>query len=1464
MSSNSFSTSKKPIFGHNFRKAVFICKSCEKKISGFIQNKPSHSNNIVVKIEAENFQCLKKNEKEQRPRVSGDERKILQLEISSKGTSNFWNEAEFFDDEKKLNIGYDNIRKMNSQHRHRFQLAHDLRIDSDASKNIFDNLLPGCGRRTIKGFIQEIHSNPYAALLFCEYQVKMWELVRELNPIWFFDATGNIMARLKNQKEILIYSIVVHDNVKKTSFPIADFLSSANDSITINSFLTKIVERFSFYSFFKKPKVVVTDYSWANIHAISRAFNNLEVIDYINLTFKVLVEGKLYSLTPINTLVYLCSTHFLKNIIDETDRVLKKKDSNEILLTNWPNKSYINDYDETHKVFFVENKHINFVRDSPFTDYFKKFFESNEKETIKQMYYGKNFYYNPGLFKILTKRLHILPLWSGLMFKFFDLNKTRYSNNAIERWFGYFKNKILMTNKRVRNCRLLFLNEVATPLFFSINKKYKDFYEEKFNINYGEKTKKSVNIEESKASTENYAYKHPIRKKSSYYEKGYDFLLFEDDEVQKCARQFNISDLKISNLFEDDEEEETKMEFQEKINSNDVEQKPTPLKSDEFCYSSELMNCPLSEDVSDKIKTNFTKIFFHINEFNIQDIFYYKVENILINSREINNLLNKRWLSDTILEAYGKAITLNRKKKYMYITSFHCTEISYNGFLRVKNNFQIDGHDFFYGFLNENNNHWCLIFINLNRNTFLYIDPKGEILNSQERFFENWRLKKTRLLFETMIQINEKRRSSDSNECEEQKQGAFSSIKTFIISKSRKPENINDNDIIFNSNDQKLLIKLQESPRKTRGCEVHKLISSVKDGILYRTSTPSGERSFVDELQNKKEDELKSTTDEVFISSKSAQNFEKIENKMVDSEELMKNFDLLILEKDTKIRFYENDINKLQNRYDSKCLEIKFLMEKYERIEIDLYDQVKNLKDILNLKDINFEKKIQSLEQQLMESNNSNKSLYEKNIELENEKEQLQSKRKCPLDKICKSEGNTIERYKTHQIKLLENELLIVREQNQENVIQIQTKFDKLLLEKNNLENQVNESKEISIKAFNKVNSLKNELDNYKNKNDENEQKIKNLEQEINSAHEEKRNIEILNTSLLAEKINNETILKSLRDEIQLTGIKNSKKIDSLQLEINRLEDEKKIQGLLISAEEKNRSLKIDPLLQQIKQLNDQNNYFKNCENNYIEKIQSLEKILADSKNLVDLNERKISEIEAIYSKEKEQLLKEYQEKISNFEATLKNSEDLLKKSDEEKEKLNKEKLDLVFESQRASEKISELLASFDAKEKLKEENDAVLRKNNFSLETLNSEKRNLENQVKKQEEEVNEQKNENLELINQNRRISDELEKNNADFYTIQNQQKELNNLNIQLDTEKNLKEINLKLKQDRLNYLNDEAIKNTLKINSLEKELSDLKKNFKMPNNEKSDFFIFNSKKRSCPYHVCGGNGNVDNDKS
>ncbi|RNA17164.1 mitogen-activated kinase kinase kinase kinase 3 [Brachionus plicatilis] len=102
------------------------------------------------------------------------------------------------------------------QFRHRFQLNNDLRNDSDATKLVFDLLVPKTSKSLFEGYIQEVASNPFGALLVSEKLAKMWGVIQENNPVWFFDATGKLMLKLKDQQEILLYSIVCHDQTLKT------------------------------------------------------------------------------------------------------------------------------------------------------------------------------------------------------------------------------------------------------------------------------------------------------------------------------------------------------------------------------------------------------------------------------------------------------------------------------------------------------------------------------------------------------------------------------------------------------------------------------------------------------------------------------------------------------------------------------------------------------------------------------------------------------------------------------------------------------------------------------------------------------------------------------------------------------------------------------------------------------------------------------------------------------------------------------------------------------------------------------------------------------------------------------------------------------------------------------------------------------------------------------------------------
>ena len=98
---------------------------------------------------------------------------------------------------------------------------------------------------------------------------------------------------------------------------------------------------------------------------------------------------------------------------------------------------------EKGEIFFINSKNISYAKDSPFTNYFeKKSIEASFDEGIEI-----NDLYFPGLFQIIKRRLHLYPLWSGIMLKHFGIERTRLSNNYVEKWFHDLKIDILQKNK---------------------------------------------------------------------------------------------------------------------------------------------------------------------------------------------------------------------------------------------------------------------------------------------------------------------------------------------------------------------------------------------------------------------------------------------------------------------------------------------------------------------------------------------------------------------------------------------------------------------------------------------------------------------------------------------------------------------------------------------------------------------------------------------------------------------------------------------------------------------------------------------------------------------------------------------------------------------------------------------------------------------------------------------------------
>ncbi len=137
----------------------------------------------------------------------------------------------------------------------------------------------------------------------------------DINPVWFFDATGSIHRHVNRQPKPFFYSIVCHDTKNKIIIPVAEFLTTSNNQITISNFLSEIKLRISLATTKNvQPKIIVTDMSWALINSVMRVFNNCSMLEYLESCFSFIFEKKSFNMV----IYYTCSTHFIKNIIRKT------------------------------------------------------------------------------------------------------------------------------------------------------------------------------------------------------------------------------------------------------------------------------------------------------------------------------------------------------------------------------------------------------------------------------------------------------------------------------------------------------------------------------------------------------------------------------------------------------------------------------------------------------------------------------------------------------------------------------------------------------------------------------------------------------------------------------------------------------------------------------------------------------------------------------------------------------------------------------------------------------------------------------------------------------------------------------------------------------------------------------------------------------------------------------------------
>ena len=299
----------------------------------------------------------------------------------------------------------------------------------------------------------------------------MWNIIKSKNPIWYIDATGSIHKKLNSQKAPFLYSAVCNDAINKQTIPVFEFVTTSHTSESISKYIKFSVNRIQQNpgrgQLFSVAPIVVMDFSFAILNGVLDSINKCSLTEYIQFCFE-LIFNKKTDIKMYPTFIYLCSTHYLKNIIKKTK----------------PFKSSVNQ-DVINQLIFgftllqnsisqqeIENNIINIFNNKYFDQTVDYSLKAIRTELINRDLHRVNVenISNPRLLKRNEQFAKLLELSEDQ--SFLDSNKTIIENSPFKKYFdNYFASIQSNIDNRTRVNSNLKPNPYYQPELFNIIRK---------------------------------------------------------------------------------------------------------------------------------------------------------------------------------------------------------------------------------------------------------------------------------------------------------------------------------------------------------------------------------------------------------------------------------------------------------------------------------------------------------------------------------------------------------------------------------------------------------------------------------------------------------------------------------------------------------------------------------------------------------------------------------------------------------------------------------------------------------------------------------------------------------------------------------------------------------------------------------------------------------------------------------
>ncbi|CAG5079579.1 Similar to NOF: 120.7 kDa protein in NOF-FB transposable element (Drosophila melanogaster) [Cotesia congregata] len=290
-------------------KAHCKSKKCGNRLFGFIEGVPFDEGPVYIKIKCCDTRFIEKHEDFQRP-LRGETRKAVSQQVRNLGVHAYNRRAAI----KLLRSGDTAcpfLYKPNVLHQAKKQFLDNERgIKPIDRKDIF----PAIDRINENPLYRNsilLVGKPFFVFYATQSQMHCYKEYRRLNKksSICIDATGGLVRKIisegKKSSYIFLYQIVI--NFNKTSQCVYQMLTEMQDAHTITMWLNKWVSAVKLL-----PHEAVSDGSRAQLNAMSRAFNDMSLKQYIKLCFESIKNPQ--KLTDIKTYIRLDVAHFVHTI----------------------------------------------------------------------------------------------------------------------------------------------------------------------------------------------------------------------------------------------------------------------------------------------------------------------------------------------------------------------------------------------------------------------------------------------------------------------------------------------------------------------------------------------------------------------------------------------------------------------------------------------------------------------------------------------------------------------------------------------------------------------------------------------------------------------------------------------------------------------------------------------------------------------------------------------------------------------------------------------------------------------------------------------------------------------------------------------------------------------------------------------------------------------------------------------